>query len=176
MQGSGKRGPVSLTKLLSLHKYCQSELSEFSGPIGVVKNINYFRLWTHYRNMFWGGRCWDFLLSFLEACRSSVEGRKTPLSLKELGNQRCCCCSQPPLPACPDIKFLCCTLSRGVPSGLPSLAAASFLILPRGFSSKFQAPHNNSMTLINGAQERGHTSSSAQHQWPLEQPTHKLRL
>lgn len=36
VQGSGKRGHVSFTKLLSLHKYCQSELSESSGSTGKI--------------------------------------------------------------------------------------------------------------------------------------------
>lgn len=96
-QGSGKCRFVSFTKLLSLHKYCQSELSESSGLIGVVKNISN-SLWTHNKSMFWGGTYWDFF------------------------------------------------------------------------------PHNNSVAHINGAQERGHTPSSAQHQWPLVQPTQKLHL
>lgn len=62
-QGSGKHGHVSFTKLLSLHKYCQSELSESSGTIGVVRIVSN-SLWTHYRSMFWGRRYWDFLPSF----------------------------------------------------------------------------------------------------------------
>lgn len=103
----------------------------------------------------------------------TMEGMKAPLSLKELGNQRCSA-SQPFLPPCPAIKFLCCTFSRDMSSGLPSLATASYLPSQEHFSSKDQAPHSISMRCISGVQERGHTSFSALLPWPLEQPGQNL--
>lgn len=68
----------------------------------------------------------------------------------------------------------CCTSSRDMLSGLPSLATASYLPSQEGFPSKDQDPHNNSMRCISEVQKRGHTPFSALLWWSLEQPRQKL--
>lgn len=88
----------------------------------------------------------------------SVKGSKASLSL--LGNQRCSS-SRLLLPPCPDIECLCCNRSRDTPSGLPSLATSSCLLSQEGFSSKDQAPCDNSVRHIGEVREWGHAPFSA---------------
>lgn len=152
VHGSGKCRRVSFTKLLSLHKYCQSELSESSGPIDKIL----------------------LSIGYKEYFKLPLNSLSQPLS-QRTGKPEVVLFSAS-LTCVPWHQISVLHLQQRMPSGLPSLAGASSLIFPRGFSSKFQAPHNNLLTRINCAQERGHSPSSLQHQWPLEQPTQKLHL
>lgn len=69
----------------------------------------------------------------------TVEGREAPFSCKEQGNQRWFS-SQPLLPRSA-IKFSqYCAFSRDTPSGLPSLATASYFLSPVKVSAKIALP------------------------------------